>query len=112
MCARYEHRQLTVACDLQLTDRMTRLEEWEELRDRHGCGAELIGGGARLRLREAAGPEVGDLIRREAGCCGFLDFELAADGDRVRLDITSPSAQGARVAAFLAGVDPTLADRI
>lgn len=35
----------------------------------------------------------------------LLDFELASDAGRVRLDITSPSSEGAQVARLLAGLD-------
>jgi hypothetical protein len=42
---------------------------------------------------------VRELVRRERQCCAFLDFELRAEADRVRLVVTAPEA--ARAAADL-----------
>lgn len=103
---RHEHRDLTVACALDSADVKTRVAEWQNLRDDHGRGAEVIPGGARLWLSPDAISMATDLIRRESACCGFLDFEMVVQTERLCLQITSLSAQGARVAAFLAGLDP------
>jgi hypothetical protein len=74
--------------------------------DRDCLDVERIPGGARLWLRLDAGTATQDIVKREAQCCGFLDFEQKSDGDRLRLDISSISPRGAQVAAFLAGIDP------
>lgn len=103
---RHEHRDLTVACELASADVKTRVGEWQTLRDDHGRGAEAIPGGARLWLSSDAASVAADLIQRESWCCGFLDFEMVVRGERLRLQITSLSPQGARVATFLAGLDP------
>lgn len=103
---RHEHHHRTVACDLDGADMKTRVAEWQALRDAHGRGAETIPGGARLWLSPDATSITAGLIEREARCCGFLDFEMVAETDGARLQITSPSPEGARVAAFLAGLDP------
>lgn len=103
---RHEHRNLTVACDLEDADTKTRLGQWQALRDTHELGAETIPGGARLWLRADAASIAEDLVQQEAQCCGFLDFELATDGDRVRLDITSLAPHGAQIAVFLVGLNP------
>ena len=110
--ARYEHRHLTVACDLGDTDTKTRLGHWQALRDTHQLGAEAIPDGARLWLRADAASIAEDLVQEEAQCCGFLDFELATDGDRIRLDITSFAPQGAQIAAFLLGLNPDLRSHV
>jgi hypothetical protein len=102
---RYEHRHLDVACDLAAAELGARAGEWRELRDSAGLGAIRIDRGARLWLRPDAAAVAEDLARREAGCCGFLDIELGPDGDRLRLDITSPAPYGDEVAAVLAGLD-------
>jgi len=101
---RYEHRHLDVACDLNAAELGARAAKWRQLRDSAGLGAARIDGGARLWLRREAAAAAGELARREAACCGFLDFELAPDGDRLRLDITSPAPHGGDVAASLAGL--------
>ena len=102
---RYEHRHLNVACDLAAAELGARADEWRELRDSAGLGATRIDGGARVWLRLDAAATAEDLVRREAGCCGFLDIDVGPDGDRLRLDITSPAPSGAEVAAAIAGLD-------
>ncbi len=103
---RHEHRDLTVACELDSADVKARVGEWQTLREDHGRGTEAIPGGGRLWLSPDAAPIAADLIQRESRCCGFLDFEIAVHADLLRLQITSLSPQGARVAAFLTGLDP------
>jgi hypothetical protein len=104
---RYEHRHLDVACDLSTAELGARAAEWRRLRDSAGLGATRIDGGARLSLRLDAAAAAADLVQREARCCGFLDFELTSESDRLRLDITSPDPQGSGVAAALAGLPDT-----
>ena len=105
------HRHLDVACDLDVAGIGTRVAEWKELIDRSGLGAEGISGGARIWFSTEATVVVQDIVEREAQCCGFLDFEIGADGDRVRLDITSPVPEGVRVVAFLVGLDDGIGER-
>ena len=102
---RYEHRRLDVACELEAADLGARADEWRWLREHAGRGAERIPGGARLRLQPEAWEAVNDLARREAACCGFLDFELSTAGDGPRLDITSPTIDGQAVIACLVGLE-------
>ena len=103
---RYEHRHLDVACELAAAELGTRAMEWRRLRKDAGLGSDPIPGGARLWLRPDAAAVAGDLVRREAACCGFLDLDLVADGDQLRLDITSPAPEAAAVIAGLCGVEP------
>jgi hypothetical protein len=91
---RYEHRHLDVTRELETAEAGARNAEWRRLRDESVVGVEAIPGGVRLWLRPAAAPTATDLARREGDCCGFLDLELASEGSRLRLDITS-SAPGA-----------------
>ncbi|HET6875763.1 MAG TPA: hypothetical protein VFH70_13335 [Acidimicrobiales bacterium] len=102
---RHEHRHLDVACELDNADAGDRVAEWARLRANHGLGAEPITGGIRLWLRPEGRGAAADLVGREAACCGFLDLELAADDDRLRLDITSPASEASPVIAFLAGLE-------
>jgi hypothetical protein len=103
---RYEHGHLDLACELALAERGERATEWRRLRDTASLGAEPISGGARLHLRPEAWDTAVDLCRREAECCRFLDLELAADQDGMRLDVTSPVPEAAHVIASLVGLQP------
>lgn len=102
--ARYDHRSLDVACELDTAGMETRGAEWHELRAAWAGRAEAIPGGTRLWLAAGAWDAADDLARREAACCGFLDFEVVADGGRVRLDITSPAPEARAVITVLAGL--------
>jgi hypothetical protein len=85
---------------------MVREAQWRQLRETAGLGSGQLAGGGRLRLRPEAAAEAEDLIRQESDCCGFLDFELASDGEWLRLDITSPVPEGEDVARLLLGLTP------
>ena len=102
----HHHRHLDVACELDGAGARDRAEEWLRLRADHGLGVEPIPGGARIWLRPGARPLAVDLAGREASCCGFLDVDLEPDGDRLRLDLTSPAPEAREVIAHLAGIEP------
>jgi hypothetical protein len=100
-----EHRHLTVACELETAgDMRARAAEWQRLRDQAGTGAGPIPGGVRLWLRPAFWDTARDLVGKEAACCGFLDFDMAVEDDRVRLDITSPAPEAQPIIAMLTGI--------
>jgi hypothetical protein len=105
---RYRHRSLRVACELDAAEVGNRVGEWRHLREQAGLGSEPVPGGARLWLRPEAADVAGDLARREAACCGFLDLELAVDGDQLRLDVTSPATDAGPAIAWLIGGEPCL----
>jgi hypothetical protein len=101
----YEHQHVDVACNLDAAEMGTRAAEWRRLRESLGLGADPVPGGARLWLRPDAWETASDLARREADCCGFLDFDLVSDGDRIHLDIRSPAPEALGVVACLAGLE-------
>jgi hypothetical protein len=101
---RFQHRHLDVACELDEATVGGRVDEWRTLQKR-ALGAEAIAGGARLWLPADAWAPAEDLARRESACCGFLDIELAADGDRLRLDVTSDAASAQPMIASLLGIE-------
>ncbi len=101
---RYDHRSLDVACELDAAGMETRGDEWRTLREAWVEDVELRADGVRLWLAAGAWDAADDLARREAACCGFLDFELGGSGDRMWLDITSPAAEAEDVIAALAGL--------
>lgn len=102
---RLQHRNLDVACELDAALLESRYREWRVMREEIGLAAELIPHGARLWIRSDAEAPTRVLVRREARCCGFLDFEIVSHNDSLRVDITSPSPLGAQVAVFLAGLN-------
>jgi hypothetical protein len=103
---RYWHRHLDVTCELDAAEAGGRVLEWRRLWEQAGLGSEPIPGGARLWLRPEAAGVAGDLARREARCCGFLDLGLVPDGDRLRLDVMSLAPGADSVIACLTGVEP------
>ena len=102
----YHHRNLDVACDLNRTDLAARGAEWRDPRGNDGLGAERAPGGGRLWLRPTAWSAAADLARREAGCCGFLDFDVVQENGRLYLDVRAAVADGAPVAEQLVGLGP------
>ena len=101
----YRHTSTDVACTLGIEGAATRIDEWRRLRDAAGLGVEDIPGGLRLWMEPGAGRPAADLARRESECCGFLDFQLASEGGRLRLDVTSPVPEARRVVRALVGDD-------
>lgn len=99
------HRDRVVACHLEPTIIADRLGAWRDLRARYGLGAEPLARGARIWLHPGGRVPAERLVREEAACCAFLDLELATDGERLRLDLTSPAPGGRTVAGALAGLD-------
>ena len=105
MSIRYEHRDLVMACELDGAEAGDRAQEWQRLLADYGLGTEPAVGGLRLWVAAAGLAAVEDLVRREAQCCRFLDLEVSAQGDRVRVDITSPVAGADRVVASMMGLE-------
>ncbi len=103
--ARYQHRDVDVACTLGAADASSRLLQWQLLRDEDGLGSEALPNGARIWFRPEAQARVDELAYREAECCGFLDLHIWLDGDRLTLDVTSPAEEAVPVIALLAGLD-------
>ncbi|MEO8716385.1 MAG: hypothetical protein ABI369_15370 [Acetobacteraceae bacterium] len=81
-----------VACTLGPTEfqhRLARIRDLtrRSLRDRERDGLRLI-----LEYDVSAADEVRELVGMERECCGFLDFELDEQADRLLLTITAPPA--------------------
>jgi len=94
-----------VTCTLGSAESRDRLSQWRLLQDESGLVSHLIPNGARIWLRPEARSLAEHLARQEADCCGFLDLELTADGNGLRLDITSPAAGAKPMIAWIAGLD-------
>ena len=100
----HRHRHLDVACDLDAQDARGQVGEWGRLRADYGLAAEPIPAGARLWLRAEGRSAAEELAAREAACCGFLDIDLVAEEDRLRVDLTSSAPGAAPVIAELASL--------
>jgi hypothetical protein len=100
---KYGHRDLDVACRLDVAEGRDRLTAWRLLRGEEGLGSEQLPNGVRIWLRPGARGRASELARQEARCCGFLDLELASDGDRLYLDVTSPAPEAAPLIARIGG---------
>lgn len=98
---RIPQRSDEVACTLGRAATADRVAAWRAL-----CAAgvrEDIAGGVRLRFPASLAEIARALVEREAACCPFLDFELASEGARVRLDVTSTAKGSEPVVAVLTG---------
>ena len=104
----YRHSTTDVACTLGAGGAATRMEEWRRLREASGLEVEEIAGGLRLWLKAGATSAAAALARRESRCCGFLDFQLASQGGRLHLDLTSPVPEAGVVIRALVGDDAGL----
>ncbi len=92
-----------VVCTLTSKDAVGQAFEWSDLRGK-AIAVEALTGGARIRFPSDLESHLGDLTKREAECCAFLDFmTVVADGELI-LDITSPNPDALPVIALLAGL--------
>jgi adenine deaminase len=101
---RLRHRGLEVACALNEPAAAARLGAWAALCEE--AEAEPLPGGVRLWLRPELRATAIEVAEGEARCCPFLDFELAPEHGRLRLDITSPVAEAGAVLNAITGVRP------
>lgn len=91
-----------VACSLGAAELELRRARWQALSDsalvEHGQRRE----GVRhvYRAEPDVERELRELVALEAECCPFLDFEVAAGGDRLVLDISGPEVAADLVAGF------------
>ncbi len=99
---RFRHRDPRVTCALEEAAAAERLAAWRVLRD--GAEVEEVVDGVRLWLRSTLRDAALELTALEARCCPFLDFELATEGDRLRLDVTSPAPGAAPAVAAITGL--------
>jgi hypothetical protein len=92
-----------VACTLGPADARAQLDEWANLRELFRQ-AEPTSGGVRLWFDSVAEMALRTVAAKEAACCGFLRFGIVGEGDLVRLEITSESADAQPVIALLAAL--------
>jgi hypothetical protein len=88
-----------IACTLDVGDFKERLAWIADLNRRALVGSRRNGLRLELTYAPHALEDVRELVRHEQQCCAFLDFDLRADSDAIRLVVTAPEA--AREAAEL-----------
>ena len=92
-----------LVCTLPGEQIPAQLLEWSDL-SAATLGVETLPNGVALVLPAHLGPSARDLAEREAACCSFLDFELRAAAEQVRLLITSETPGAGAAIAMLVGV--------
>lgn len=80
-----------IACTLGAGDFKARIAWLADLNTRALTDHRREGLTLHLRYRAEARAEVEDLVRQERECCGFLDFQVRAEGAFVDLSITAPA---------------------
>jgi len=91
-----------LACSLEGRAFQERLAWIASLNQWHMRRAERQGTALTLIYDPAARLDVEELVSREQACCAFLEFEIAATGEEVRLNITVPSHASRDADALLA----------
>jgi hypothetical protein len=83
-----------IACSLSAEELPERRRRWRALLEGALVERREIPGGVRLELvaRDGVEPELRELAVLERECCAFASFEVLADRDRVRLEVTSSAA--------------------
>jgi hypothetical protein len=94
--------ELPIACSLGPDQLSGRADAWRQLAERALIEAKRSEAAAVQRYRREVGVEtkLRELVRREAECCPFLDFELADEGDALVLTITGPADAAAVIDLF------------
>ena len=97
-------QELPIACTLGAADMPQRRRRWEAIANSAMLASEHTTGGARQTYRpgEEVECELAELIRLEAECCAFLDFDLRREGDRLVLDISGPPEAASIIELFAA----------
>jgi len=96
-----DHQQ-PIACSLPARESRDQIGEWQALIDRK-MATERVDGGYAVTYHPDVTPEVQDLARREAACCGFLDIATTTTEDGIRMIIRSDSPDALSVIDLLIG---------
>lgn len=91
-----------IACSLPARESRDQIGEWQALIERK-VRTERVDGGYAVTYDPAVAPEVQDLARREAACCGFLDIVTTTTDDGIRMVIRSDSPDALPVIDLLIG---------
>lgn len=80
-----------IACSLDATGQKARFSEWEQLLGTAVARAVVPGGAKFVFVAEERVEErVRELAAAEQACCGFFDFQVARNGDRVEMTVVAP----------------------
>ena len=94
---------IPIVCTLTAEEAGEQLFEWSDLQH-HAKEVVAIEAGARMKLPATMVDQVNDLIRREAGCCAFLNLDVAVEADTLTLEVTAANPDALPVIAVLAGI--------
>ena len=86
----------TPTCSLDRGELARRLTRWQLLRDRAEVDACATKTGFRLVFRSEEGVEneLRDLLALERSCCGFADWSLGHEADRIVVDVCDSDQEG------------------
>ena len=96
-----------IACTLDLQAMGPRLAQIQRLTREHLRSHRVAGRTLRLTYATAAAIEVARIVELERMCCAFLDFDIRASTDEVKLSITAPEQDGTDAQWFFAQFLPT-----
>ena len=93
--SRRELPLLPVACTLGATDGAAQLQRWRRLNDRALVRQVRDSGELLLVYRADAGTraELESLVAVETTCCAFVDWQVEAHGDDLRLHVRGSAAE-------------------
>jgi hypothetical protein len=86
----HDHRSTLIACSLERTQLTERLARWEALAA-DALEIKPTKDGLRLAFRAQAGieAELQALVALERDCCGFANWSVRAEGERMLLDVSA-----------------------
>jgi hypothetical protein len=95
---------LPIACTLTGASLAERADWLRRLGDAALIAGTRDGDRLALRFRAEAADDVRELVRAETECCPFLEFDVEAREEEVRLGITGPADAGPVLDGMLAAL--------
>jgi hypothetical protein len=92
-----------IVCTISVDDGREQLLEWADLQTR-ASEVVAINSGARLTLPASMFDQVQDLMKREALCCTFLNFDITVQEEDMTFEVTAPNPDALPVISALAGI--------
>lgn len=89
-CTTDPKKNTLIVCTLDAGDSKFRTAQIEDLASRHLRSVSRKPLSVELTYATEASSELRDIVRKEAQCCPFLNFDLAESPDGIRLKITAP----------------------
>ncbi len=92
-----------IVCTMPVEEGREQLLQWADLQSR-ASEVVAINSGARLILPAAMLDQVEDLMKREASCCAFLNFDIAVEDEDMTFEVTAPNPDALPVISALVGI--------